>query len=61
MNPVRPWIAASAEQCLASYLGQSNEDGILVDDVKGCLSFSNSKLEVKTAIVVSVRHSQQIR
>ncbi|KAJ5581972.1 hypothetical protein N7535_000592 [Penicillium sp. DV-2018c] len=53
MNPVRPWIAAAAEQCLTSYLGQSNDDAIQVDDIEGCLTFGNSKLQVKTAIVVS--------
>lgn len=56
MNPASPWIAALAEQCLSFYLGRNNQDEIHVEDVDGCLRFSDRKATLKAAIVVSVRH-----
>ncbi|KAJ5468280.1 hypothetical protein N7475_006032 [Penicillium sp. IBT 31633x] len=53
MNPASPWIAALAEQCLSFYLGRNNQDEIHVEDVDGCLRFSDRKATLKAAIVVS--------
>ncbi|KAJ5500270.1 hypothetical protein N7453_009321 [Penicillium expansum] len=53
MNPVSPWIAALADQCLSFYLGQNDQDEVQVEDVDGCLSFTIRKLTLKTAVVVS--------
>ncbi|CAI7587063.1 unnamed protein product [Penicillium glandicola] len=53
MNPVSPWIAALADQCLSFYLGQNDQDEIQVEDFDGCLSFRIRRPTLKTAIVVS--------
>ncbi|KAJ5774227.1 hypothetical protein N7457_009123 [Penicillium paradoxum] len=53
MNPVSPWIAALAEQCLSSYLGQTDQDELQIEDIDGCLCFSNCNLKLNTAVVVS--------
>ncbi|KAJ5997120.1 hypothetical protein N7522_008780 [Penicillium canescens] len=50
MNPVSPWLAALAEQCLSFYLGRNSQDGIEVEDLEGCLSFSMRGL-VMSAII----------
>ncbi|KAJ5406693.1 hypothetical protein N7465_007977 [Penicillium sp. CMV-2018d] len=52
MNPVSPWIAALADQCLSFYLGQNDQDEVQVEDVDGCLSFSICSPMPKAAIVV---------
>ncbi|KOS45350.1 hypothetical protein ACN38_g3707 [Penicillium nordicum] len=52
MNPVSPWIAALADQCLSFYLGQNDQDEVQVEDVDGCLSFSIRSPVPKAAIVV---------
>jgi hypothetical protein len=54
MNPVSPWLAALAEQCLLFYLGRNSQDGIEVEDLEGCLSFSMRGL-VMSAIIDKVR------
>jgi hypothetical protein len=54
MNPVSPWLAALAEQCLLFYLGRNSQDGIEVEDLEGCLSFSVRGL-VMPAIIDKVR------
>ena len=59
MDPVKPWIAPLAERCLSFYLGRS-DDGIQVEDLGGCLSFSICDFPQQTAIVVTVRHSIQL-
>ncbi|KAJ5294359.1 hypothetical protein PENANT_c006G09338 [Penicillium antarcticum] len=50
MNPVSPWLAALAEQCLLFYLGRNSYDGIQVEDHEGCLNFSIRGL-VMSAII----------
>ncbi|KAJ5954584.1 hypothetical protein N7501_008863 [Penicillium viridicatum] len=52
MNPVSPWIAALADQCLSFYLGQNDQDEVQVEDVDGCLSFSIRSPVPNAAIVV---------
>ncbi|KUM63479.1 hypothetical protein ACN42_g3643 [Penicillium freii] len=52
MNPVSPWIAALADQCLSFYLGQNDQDEVQVEDVDGCLNFSIRSPVPKAAIVV---------
>lgn len=61
MNPVSPWIAALADQCLSFYLGQNDQDEVQVEDVDGCLSFTIRKLTLKTAVVVSVRYLNRMQ
>lgn len=56
MDSVTPWISALAERCLSFYLGRS-DNGIQVEDVGGCLSFSFSEIEQRTAIVANVRYT----
>ncbi|OQD92140.1 hypothetical protein PENSOL_c044G00687 [Penicillium solitum] len=52
MDPVSPWIAALADQCLSFYLGQNDQDEVQVEDVDGCLSFSIRSPVPKAATVV---------
>lgn len=52
MNPVSPWIAALADECLSFYLGQNDQDEVQVEDVDGCLSFSIRSPVPRAAIVV---------
>jgi hypothetical protein len=54
MNPASPWLAALAEQCLLFYLGRNSQDGIEVEDLEGCLSFSMRGL-VMSAIIDKVQ------
>ena len=54
MNPVSPWLAALAEQCLLFYLGRNSQDGIEVEDLEGCLSFNMRGLAM-SAIIDKVR------
>lgn len=61
MNPVSPWIAALADQCLSFYIGQNDQDEVQVEDVDGCLSFSIRSPVPKAAIVVLVRYLHQMR
>ena len=59
MNPVSPWIAALADQCLSFYLGQNDQndqDEIQVEDFEGCLIFIIRRPTLNTAVVVSVRY-----
>lgn len=56
MNPVSPWIAALADQCLSFYLGHNDQDEVQVEDIDGCLSFSIRRPTLKTAVVVSVKY-----
>ncbi|KXG45157.1 uncharacterized protein PGRI_040700 [Penicillium griseofulvum] len=56
MNPVSPWIAALADQCLSFYLGQNDQndqDEIQVEDFEGCLIFIIRRPTLNTAVVVS--------
>ncbi|OQE08321.1 hypothetical protein PENVUL_c010G01272 [Penicillium vulpinum] len=53
MSPVSPWIAALADQCLSSYLGQNDQDEVEVKDFDGCLIFSISRPTIKSAVIVS--------
>ncbi|KAJ5748616.1 uncharacterized protein N7511_010312 [Penicillium nucicola] len=50
MNPVSPFLAALAEQCLLFYLGRHSEDGIQAETQEGCVSFSLHRL-VMSAII----------
>lgn len=61
MNPVSPWIAALADQCLSFYLGQNDKDEVQVEDVDGCLSFSIRSPVPKAAIVVLVRYLNRMQ
>lgn len=61
MNPVSPWIAALADQCLSFYLGQNDQDEVQVEDVDGCLSFSIRSPVPKAAIVVLVRYLNRMQ
>jgi hypothetical protein len=54
MNPVSPWLAALAEQCLLFYLGRKSQDGIQVESHEGYLSFSVRGL-VMSAMIEKVR------
>jgi hypothetical protein len=60
MNPVSPWLAAFAEQCLLFYLGRNSQDGIEVEDLEGCLSFSMRGLAM-SAIIDKVRTQSSSR
>ncbi|KAJ5163100.1 uncharacterized protein N7500_004930 [Penicillium coprophilum] len=53
MNPVTPWIAVLADQCLSFYLGQNDQDDIQVEDFEGCLIFIIRRPTLNTAVVVS--------
>jgi hypothetical protein len=51
MSVPTPWLAPLVEQCLGSYLGQTPQDGIEVEDDGATLRFRKPDLTYMAAVL----------